>query len=186
MKETNTQIWMPVKGYEDLYSVTNDGVVKMVGRSWLSKNGNEIIKKPHLLNPYLADNGYWRVALVINNKNFRNYAVHRLVADAFVPNPENKPFVNHINGIKTDNRAENLEWCTAKENSQHSVRTGLQVGMKRGKNPNSKRIRCTTLGIDFDCAADAQDALGVCLDSAKRVAHGHRTHVQGLVFQFIK
>lgn len=83
-----------------------------------------------LLNPYLKknkkrpDNAYLCVNISTNGK-LKSFKVHRLVAQAFIPNPENKPQVNHISGVKTDNRVENLEWVTANENMLHAFKIGL-------------------------------------------------------------
>lgn len=78
------------------------------------------------------DKGYERVTLSKNNKR-KLFPVHRLVAIAFIPNPENKPCINHKNGVKTDNMVENLEWCTYSENTLHAYATGLEkprIGFK--------------------------------------------------------
>jgi hypothetical protein len=89
------------------------------------------------------------VDLCKNGKK-KTFLVHRLVATAFIPNPDNKPYINHINGNKTDNRLENLEWCTQSENMKHSYRTGLQT--KSGK---QKRVRCIETNQEFESMNEA-------------------------------
>jgi len=109
------EIWKDVVGHENIYQVSNLGNVRSCKRNkLLLKNGW------YLLRMYNSANGYKFVR--INNKTAY---IHRLVSLAFLPSIENKKYVNHINGIKDDNRLDNLEWCTAKENTSHAIKTGL-------------------------------------------------------------
>lgn len=89
--------------------------------------------------PY-NDYGYKHVRLSKNNRP-RTQVVHRIVAKAFIENPESKPQVNHINGVKDDNRVDNLEWCTQSENMLHAYRIGLQFPSEKQKRVTSERAR---------------------------------------------
>ena|SRR3990167_3830110 len=119
------EIWKDVPGYEGYYQISSLGRVKVVPKVVKSRNrasgvNTRTISESIKVNE-IAYNGYARITLSKLAKSKR-YSVHRLVAIAFIPNPENKPAVNHINGIKTDNRIENLGWVTNSENEMHSFR----------------------------------------------------------------
>jgi hypothetical protein len=98
----------------------------------ISNQGRILGKRGKILNPCLDSYGYFRPGLQ-TLKGQKSFYVHRLVAEAFIPNPENKPQVNHINGDKEDNRAENLEWCTSAENTYHADKIGLRDHKAHGE-----------------------------------------------------
>jgi len=131
--ENQIEIWKTIEGYEGLYEISNLGNLKRV-------------KNTHYNKSSLDDDGYLHIGLCKNCKS-KNFFIHRLVALAFIPNPENKPQVNHKNGIKTDNRVENLEWCTLSENRQHAYKTGLQKGAVGTKAGSSKLTEKQVLEI---------------------------------------
>lgn len=116
------EIFKDVEGYEGLYQISNIGRLKLVR----FKKNRISVKKP-------CKDGYCRM-LLRKNKLIEGVYIHRLVAKAFIPNNQEYPEVNHINGIKNDNRVENLEWCTSSENQKHAVKTKLQI---TGKGENS-------------------------------------------------
>lgn len=123
--------WLPIKDYENLYEVSDTGLIRSVDRVLKVKGQKDRLFKGKEL--YLHSNvqlEYKQVNLWKDNKGHTLY-VHRLVAQTFIPNPENKPEVNHINGNRQDNRVENLEWVTSSENSYHANEYGLRVYSNR-------------------------------------------------------
>lgn len=117
------EIWKDIKGFENLYQISNYGNIRSLDKKARCKNGYRI-SKGKILKTYISNKGYKRINL-LKNRKIKTFPIHRLVALAFLDNPNNKEQVNHINGIKTDNRVENLEWVTCKENIKHSIRSGL-------------------------------------------------------------
>jgi hypothetical protein len=121
------EIYKKIIGYENYYISNMSNVIN-------AKNN-----KTKLLKIYIPKDGYSSIVLYKNN-NRKMFNIHRLVALAFIPNPQNKPCVNHINGIKNDNRIENLEWCSYSENEIHSknILNKKYNGVKGVKNHNNK------------------------------------------------
>lgn len=135
--EDMKELWKDIKGYEGCYQVSNLGRIKSLDRMTNNQYGEYFMKGRILKNSIIKDKGYCRVSL--NNGNGKiSKRVHRLVAEAFIPNPENKLEVNHKDGNKLNNCVSNLEWCTNKENIEHSIRTGLKKHCNGCSNSSSK------------------------------------------------
>lgn len=172
------EVWKDIEGYEGLYHVSNLGRVKSLK-----------FNKIRVLKPFKGGTGYLKVQLYRNNIQ-TNYAVHRLVAQAFIPNPEKKPEVNHINEIKADNRVENLEWMTFKENCNYGTRN--QRVSKSNKN-NPKRSNLVNqydlewnLIASYESASEATRQTGIARSSISDVCLSKRRTAGGFRWRYLK
>lgn len=176
------EVWKNIKGYEGLYQVSNLGRVRSFPRK--GTHSNNI----HILSPGIDHKGYLNVRLSKRCKG-HSFRVHKLVAMAFIPNTHNKEQINHINGIKTDNRVTNLEWCTNLENMRHSWNIGLRSKDKTyhyGKdNVLSVAVEQYSLNGKFIrkwyCIKDIERALGfdnrnicACCRGKRPTAYGYK------------
>lgn len=119
------EIWKDIEGYEGIYQVSNTARVIGLPRKFIRKDGKSYIVKKREIKVRIGWGGYYNVALSLDGKK-KTYPIHRLVAQAFIPNPLNKSQVNHIDGNKGNNNVDNLEWVTGSENVAHAFRTGLR------------------------------------------------------------
>lgn len=137
------QKWKFIENTNNKMKVSNMGNVKMLSKKAMH-NKKFIYRKPYFVLKNSDKDGYDKVKVCYENNIRKNRFVHRLVAEAFIPNPENKPQVNHINGIKNCNNKKNLEWCSASENVSHSFkflgRKGSHTGLLGSKNKQSKKV----------------------------------------------
>jgi len=139
--------WKDVVGYEGLYAVSNLGNIKSLSYwRFITPNNKYHFYKERPLKPCTTKDGYLQVRL--SKKNGGNsFLLHRLIAIAFIPNPEKKSEVNHKLGIKNDNRVTELEWVTPKENSHHAHSNNLMKSCKGTKNAAAKLTEIQVLEI---------------------------------------
>lgn len=162
------ELWRPIKDYEKLYEVSNLGRVRSLPR-------NGTINTTHIIKLNHKKSGYIDVTLTKNNikKTFR---VHRLVAEAFIPDNHNKKQVNHIDGDKKNNSTANLEWVTPSENIKHKFDClGYKV-TRHGMKP----VICIETGEVFDSIKSAERAYGNSFGSINHVINGQTSTAYGL------
>lgn len=119
------EVWKPVLGYEGAYEVSNLGRVRSLPRKVGSRRGHLRSIPGKLKDGSVSERTGYRSVHLYRSQKLRNVSVHRLVADAFIPNPDGLPQVNHKDGNKLNNEASNLEWCSREENMRHAIETGL-------------------------------------------------------------
>ena len=197
------EIWKDIKGYEGIYQVSSEGRVRSLNR--IDNNNHPL--KGVILKPYISNSGYLLVGLYKQQKRDRKL-LHRLVAEAFIPNPENKPEIDHINTIKTDNTVflnedgsinydkTNLRWVTKKENMNNSLtKTKMQINARKPskgkygkKHHRSKPIiqydKEGNFIKEWDCANDVERVLGISNKHIGSVCLGKRKSCGGYIWKY--
>lgn len=180
------QCWRDIEGYEGKYQVSNTGRVRS-----LNYNGTG---KTKVLKPCISNMGYKLISLWKNGKG-KSYLVHRLVAQAFLPNPNNYPMINHIDENKANNQVSNLEWCTNKYNINYGTRNERASNSMKGKykgknNPSAKPVLMFTLDGEFirrfECVTDANEYLGKDRDNTNisMCARGKNKTAWGYIWKY--
>lgn len=184
--------WKDIPGYEGEYQASRFGEIRSVDRYVTTKNGN-LRYCPGVVRVLDEDEwGYYQIALYRDGKCHKTSHAHIFVAKAWIPNPENKPTVNHIDGNKHNNCIENLEWATYSEQQAHATRTGLRkksywdvsihgpVGGDWNENRQIK-VRCIETGVEYPSMSAAGEAVGTSASEVKLSVDNHKM-CQGLHF----
>lgn len=179
--------WRDVVGYEGYYQVSSLGAVKRLGRA------DTKVKSDRLIHPVIANNGYLTVRLSVDGCG-KNYLVHRLVAEAFIPRVDGKECVDHVDGDRTNNKVENLRWVTYSENNENIIRLGNFKQM-RDRNftkesrvlyeQRNKRPVVRSDGKYYESVRAAARDLGYKTPNAiNHVLHGRSKTAKGYTFRY--
>ena len=176
-------MWKDIKGYEGIYRVSDTGVVQRISYIGCSQRKHKL---PYTI-AYMTDkDGYKKVPLY-KDKKVKNFFVHRLVATAFIPNPENKSQVNHKDGAKDNNNVDNLEWVTQSENRRHCL---------EHLNPHLRNNKLSKVVYQFDLSGkliaiypstkEAHRVTGIPQGSIAKVARGEGFTCHGFIWKYEK
>lgn len=180
--------WVCIKGYEGYYQINRFGEVRSLDR-FVNNRYSKSIKRGRILSPGIDTKGYPMVVLQKCGKK-RTVKVHRLVAEAFIPNNGNLPQINHKNEIKTDNRVENLEWCDASYNHDYGTRLKRFSKSIRNRKEWSKpvlvyRYKNGEFVGEYPSIHEAARKLNLWEQNIRKVLYGKYKYTGGYVFEFL-
>lgn len=171
------EIWKPIAGTKGFIEVSNQGRARSLLRG-----------EPRVLKPQVDNKGYHRIRVTVEREKM-SYKVHREIAKAFIPNPNNLPQVNHKDGDKNNNSVDNLEWITNRDNAHHAIENGLWDSVIEGSRRENERRKRPVIGHftpdicrRFESVADAERYIGS--RHVTDVLKGKRSHVKGWTFQY--
>lgn len=180
------ELWKDIKNYEGLYQVSNMGRIKSLKRIIKYKNGRNQVYNSKILKPLSYKDKYLKIVLY-KNKIGKTFAIHRLVAQAFIPNPYNYPVINHKDENKHNNKVDNLEWCTVKYNNNYKNVRGRAVKTRKKNLIKNKKIYVYNLQgkkvKEFNTIIQACDWLGKpnakthiseCLNNKRKTAYNYK------------
>ena len=158
------EIWKPVKGYEDCYEVSNTGKIKSI------KTNKEVFKR-RISKGVGNKDGYIKCLLFKRGIQTKQYYLHKLIAEAFIPNPENKPQVDHLNGNSLDNNILNLRWVTQKENN---LNKNTRLSWIESRRNSSNKIYITPDGKTFKLLSDCSKHIGADESNVRYHVNRHK------------
>lgn len=185
LTDIDGEIWKDVVGFEGFYKVSNFGRVKVLHRNQIRANGKVLNRKERILRQCFNAWGYYQISLTKFNDKHKSARVHRLVAMAFIPNPDKSPFVNHKDEVKTNNQVDNLEWCTPLYNMNYGTRIKRAAtarrktckGMRRQVSQYDKKGNYIATYDDY---YDASTSVGIdrtmihkCLKGKNKIGGGY-------------
>ena len=185
--------WKDITNYEGYYQISNNGKIKSIRRVILGGRHGKRTVNERILKNVITQCGYLKVTLRKNNID-KTFVVHRLVAEAFIPNAENKPQVNHIDGNKTNNILNNLEWNDRFENMKHAFKNGLvdykhlvniyKIGCNTTKRQISKLDLCNNILQEYPSCKNAAEQCGISLPNIIEVLKGRRKTAGGFKWKY--
>ncbi|MGN0574879.1 MAG: NUMOD4 motif-containing HNH endonuclease [Ruminococcus sp.] len=174
-----SEIWKPIPGYEGYYEASTYGRVRSVERI-INGRWRFTHRKSHIMTPNNVHDGYKQVKFSIAGKKLQPL-LHRLIAETFIPNPDNLPQVNHIDGNKDNNNVDNLEWCTASQNSSHRSQV-----LKKWVGRPKKKVKCIETGVVYESSHHASRELKINQDGICSVCQGRQLKTKNFHFEFVE